>query len=166
MLIWAAHSRSAMAMADPKRAPGGLGGADGGGVLRARQDAAQALQQARPDSGGALGLAECDGKPAGGRAIEGYDVLADLKMFVEGKGDDACEARLDAWIDARADEQLDRRLDRQLHELANRQLHELANRQLDRQLHELAHKQALAVGDHIFRDLVRAYCLPPIPDSP
>ena len=134
MLIWAAHSRSPMAMADPKRAPGGLGGADGGGVLRARQDAAQALQQARPDSGGALGLAECDGKPAGGRAIEGYDVLADLKMFVEGKGDDACEARLDAWIDARN--------------------------------HELAHKQALAVGDHIFRDLVRAYCLPPIPDSP
>ena len=154
MLIWAAHSRSAMAMADPKRAPGGLGGADGGGVLRARQDAAQALQQARPDPGGAPGLAECDGKPAGGSAIEGYDVLADLKMFVAGKGDDACEARLDAWIGARADEQRHK----QLHELANRQLHELA--------HKLAHKQALAVGDHIFRDLVRAYCLPPIPDSP
>ena len=83
-----------MAMANPKRVPSSPGGADGG-ALHARQDAAQALEQARPDFGGAPGLPDRGGKPAGGRAIEDYDVLADLRRIVAGEGDDACEARVD-----------------------------------------------------------------------
>ena len=150
-----------MAMANPKRVPSSPGGADGG-ALHARQDAAQALEQARPDFGGAPGLPDRGGKPAGGRAIEDYDVLADLRRIVAGEGDDACEARVDAWIHenalARIDERIDERIREQMHERIREQMHERIREQIDEQLQD--------ADDGIIEDLVRAYCLPPIPESP
>ena len=149
MPIWRAHSHPVMAMADLKRVSGGLGGADDG-APRARPDAGQALEPARPDSDGAPGLSECGGKPSRGQAIEDYDVMADLRMLVAGKCDDACEARLDAWI--RDGDQA------QVRELARAVIHE--------QVHELADEMARGADDDIINTLVRAYCLPPVPDSP
>lgn len=132
-----------MAMADPKRASRGSGGADAA-APRARPAPAAAQKQARPDFGRPSSLSERSRPLAEGQVTEGYDVLADLDRLIAGDADDACRARLGAWH-------------REQIEQNQKEIREEIRAGIRAQI-----DYDTRVG--ITRDLVRAYALPPVPE--
>ena len=143
MLIWRAEAQPAMAMADPKRASRGRGGADAA-APRALPAPAAAQKPARPVFARPSSLSERSRPPAEGRVIEGYDVLADLDRVIAGDADDACRARLEAWH-------------REQIEQNRKQIREEIRKEIKEQI-----DYDIRVG--IPRDMVRAYALPPVPE--
>ena len=157
MLIWRADAQPAMAMADPKRASRGRGGADAA-APRALPAPAAAQKQARPVFARPSSLSERSRPPAEGQVIEGYDVLADLDRVIAGDADDACRARLEAWHRAQI-EQNRKEIRKEIREEIRKEIREEIRKEIREQI-----DYDIRVG--IPRDMVRAYALPPVPEPP
>ena len=135
MLIWLAKYRPAIAMAEQERAAGRPGGASGGGA-GVRQDAAAVSMQARPDPGG--------------RIAAGYDVQEDLDRMIADKNDDACRARIDAWVRDEVRERMERMRKERMERMRKERMERMRKERVD-----YAIKNRTA-------ELVRAFIGPPV----